>query len=46
MAPFYRGWDPYLKLSNDDKQVKIFKEQENKTHGQGWNGCDIQYTKF
>lgn len=21
MAPFYRGWDPYLKLSNDDKQA-------------------------
>lgn len=21
MAPFYRGWDPYLKLSKDDKSA-------------------------
>ena len=21
MAPFYRGWDPYLKLSRDDKNA-------------------------
>lgn len=21
MAPFYRGWDPYLKLSRDDKSA-------------------------
>merc|ERR1712066_661905 len=37
MAPFYRGWDPFLKLSEDDKRAiqALYGQKGHKQHPRG-----------